>query len=142
MNNFRCKNCNKEISTDGFIGTHNRNHCPFCLYSLHVDLTPGDRKETCHGSMKPIGLTFKEEGFDKYGKKKQGELMIIHRCEKCGKININRIAADDDPKKIMKIYDFSLDNMESLETELEKEKVKPLTKNDLEEIKRQLFGRE
>ena len=92
--------------------------------------------------MKPIGLTFKEEGFDKYGKKKQGELMIIHRCEKCGKININRIAADDDPKKIMKIYDFSLDNMESLETELEKEKVKPLTKNDLEEIKRQLFGRE
>ena len=26
-----------------------RNHCPFCLYSKHVDMEPGDRQNTCAG---------------------------------------------------------------------------------------------
>ena len=38
---FICQHCGKEVLplTDGSY----RNHCPFCLYSLHVDITPGDR---------------------------------------------------------------------------------------------------
>ena len=41
--------------------------------------------------MKPIGLTFK----------KDGELMIVHKCLNCGKISRNRIAGDDNPYAIV-----------------------------------------
>lgn len=141
MNSFSCKNCNEDISTEGFIGTCNRNHCPHCLYSLHVDKTPGDRLEKCRSLMEPIGLTFKEEGFDKYGNKKQGELMIIHKCKKCGKININRIAADDGTDKIMKLYERSLLTNVKNKDDLKKERITLLREEDLDSIKEQLFGR-
>lgn len=50
---FTCEFCQKEV------GLHSkgsaRNHCPYCLYSKHVDEEkPGDRLATCHGLMKPI----------------------------------------------------------------------------------------
>jgi len=105
MEDFKCVNCGKLISFEA-MGTHHRNHCPFCFYSLHVDLdVSGDRKSLCQGKMEPIGLTFKKEGVDKYGKERQGEIMIIHKCEKCGDISINRIAGDDDPEGILKLFD-------------------------------------
>ena len=28
-------------------GSNHRNHCPNCLYSLHVDIEPGDRESEC-----------------------------------------------------------------------------------------------
>lgn len=106
--NFECLNCGKGISTDSLIGTLNRNHCPFCLYSKHVDQNiPGDRKSKCQAGMEPVGLTFKHEGFDKYGREKQGEIMLIHLCPKDQKISINRIAGDDDPEIILKIFQNS-----------------------------------
>lgn len=93
---FKCFNCGKEVTADKLIGTLNRNHCPFCLWSLHVDLKiPGDRKANCLGLMKPIDLTFK----------KDGEIMLVHRCQKCGYISKNRIAGDDDPQKILGVKD-------------------------------------
>lgn len=61
-----------------------RNHCPHCLYSLHVDNLPGDRDNGCQGLMKPVGI--------RYNSKKGYQ--IIHQCEKCGVEKVNRIAID------------------------------------------------
>lgn len=35
--------------------------------------------------------------------RKGGEWAIIHRCRRCGHLNSNRSAADDDPLKLMSI---------------------------------------
>lgn len=35
--------------------------------------------------------------------RKDGEWAIIHRCRRCGKFSSNRIAADDNPIKLMSI---------------------------------------
>ena len=35
--------------------------------------------------------------------KKYGEWAIIHRCRQCGKLSANRVAADDNPMKLMSI---------------------------------------
>ena len=32
-----------------------------------------------------------------------GEWAIIHRCKRCGKLSSNRVAADDNPMKLMSI---------------------------------------
>ncbi len=131
-----CINCTKKFPEEKNIGTKHRNHCPYCLHSLHLDDTrAGDRKSNCHGIMKPIALTFKNEGLDKYGKKKQGEIMIVHKCEKCGKISINRIAGDDSAEEILKI----LNKKDSLTADIPKD-ISILTKNDENEVKRQLLG--
>ena len=39
---FRCHHCRADVPEDA-PGTRNRNHCPFCLWSRHVDIEPGDR---------------------------------------------------------------------------------------------------
>lgn len=143
MNNFRCLHCKEWVSSFGPIGTAHRNHCPYCLWSKHVDLdVPGDRKATCLGAMEPIGLTFKEEGPDKYGNKRQGEVMIIHRCTNVdGKININRIAADDDPQEILEVFEKFQKLTESLRENLVQQGIKLLGKKDKQQIKTQLFGK-
>ena len=51
--NFICENCGKNVSKLGYTA---RDHCPYCLYSKHLDINPGDRENTCHGLMKPIGI--------------------------------------------------------------------------------------
>ena len=93
---FKCAHCKRWVVINPFIGTANRNHCSYCLWSKHVDVKKGDRKEACHGGMEPIGLTFKYEG---YGR--QGELMLIHQCAECSHLSINRIAADDSNEEIL-----------------------------------------
>jgi DNA-directed RNA polymerase subunit RPC12/RpoP len=108
---FVCKNCKQLVSGTSF-GTKQRNHCPYCLYSFHIDEKIGDRESSCRGLMKPIGLTTK----------KDGEIMIIHECQKCGKISNNRIAGDD-----------------NTDTILELAKISPTI--DIEEVKIQLFGK-
>lgn len=35
--------------------------------------------------------------------RKNGEWAIIHRCRRCGSFSSNRIAADDNPMKLMSI---------------------------------------
>jgi hypothetical protein len=66
-------------------GTMQRNHCPHCLHSLHVDMHIGDRLSACRGIMEPISVSVR----------KNGEWEIIHRCRTCGQVRINRIAGDD-----------------------------------------------
>jgi hypothetical protein len=67
-------------------GGRNRNHCPHCLYSRHVDAsTPGDRASDCGASMQPVGVFLRPKG----------EQVVVHRCLGCGFERHNRIAADD-----------------------------------------------
>ena len=52
---FTCLHCGKTVSLKAH-GTEHRNHCPHCLWSLHVDDLPGD---DCEGrllslAMKPL----------------------------------------------------------------------------------------
>ncbi len=68
-------------------GGHHRNHCPYCLYSRHVDAqVSGDRASRCGGLMEPIG----------HFQRRNGEYVLTHRCLVCGAERFNRIAADDD----------------------------------------------
>lgn len=140
LNDFECLNCHKKIKTSAVV-IANRNHCPYCLASKHVDQDiPGDRKSLCQKSMQPIGLTFKQVGLDKWGKEKQGELMLIHECNQCGKISINRIAGDDDPSKILEVLAISHDLNQDIKDTLEQSGIRLLINTDLTEIKTQLFG--
>src|SRR4030065_2106742 len=81
---FRCCYCRAFVHTlPRLAGVKNRNHCPYCLWSRHVDLLQaGDRMSACKAIMQPIGLTVKQ-GRNKYGNYRSGELMLIHRCY-CG----------------------------------------------------------
>lgn len=101
---FICKHCGYFVSSQTLVsGVVNRNHCPFCLHSRHVDLyDPGDRLCACKALMKPVGLTLKRSR-DKYAPDNLGELMVVHRCNNCGELSINRIAADDDPEMLLAI---------------------------------------
>ncbi len=104
---FRCKHCHHYVSTDPVLsGVNNRNHCPYCLYSRHLDLyQAGDRLAACKEKMRPVALTLKQTR-KKYGRN-QGELMLVHQCTDCGSISINRIAADDDTETILDIFQSS-----------------------------------
>ena len=43
-NSFVCENCNMIVSPLKYTS---RDHCPYCLYSKHVDINPGDRLNKC-----------------------------------------------------------------------------------------------
>lgn len=141
---FHCVNCSKFVKKDGHIGTRHRNHCPFCLYSKHVDLnTDGDRKAPCKGKMIPIGLTLKNEGEDKYGRERIGELMLVHECSNqgCKKVSINRIAGDDDEESVLRIYTDSLKlDDKQKEDFISKHGITILDKEDEDIVRTQLFG--
>ncbi|MCL5410632.1 MAG: RNHCP domain-containing protein, partial [Patescibacteria group bacterium] len=123
------------------LGIKNRNHCPFCLWSKHVDEVPGDRNSSCQGKMEPLALTFKTEGVDKYGQKNQGELMLVHQCLVCNKFSINRIAGDDDNEKILEIFTKSKSLDKERINELKEHNIKILTEKDKKEADKQLFGK-
>ena len=89
--------------------------------------------------MEPIGLTFKHEGVDKYGKVKQGEIMVVHHCTKCEKININRIAGDDDEAAILSLMSQT-DIREEIRESLKAVNITLLEKKDEPQIRKQLFG--
>ena len=87
-------------------GTKHRNHCPLCLYSQHLDLkTPGDRRSDCGSRMQPIGLTLKDEKYNPFTHRTNGELMVVHCCLKCGRISCNRIAGDDNPYSVLSLLE-------------------------------------
>jgi hypothetical protein len=89
---FRCNHCRLDVPTDA-PGTRHRNHCPNCLWSRHVDDEPGDRASDCLASMEPIAITVR----------KDGEWVLIHRCNGCGILSSNRIAGDDNPLLLVRI---------------------------------------
>ena len=89
---FTCKVCGRLVVSAN-AGSDHRNHCPSCLHSRHVDIGPGDRASDCGGIMEPVAVWVR----------KNGEWAMIHRCRRCGQLSSNRIAADDDPLKLMSI---------------------------------------
>jgi len=85
---FVCQVCGTKV-----VGTGYTNHCPNCLYSLHVDKSvPGDRASECGGLMKPVGIEMKS-----------GKYIIIHKCEKCGKKMVNKVLEGDNFEIVLKL---------------------------------------
>ena len=90
---FKCRQCRRFIGALPSGGSH-RNHCPFCLYSLHVDdRKTGDRQSICRSRMEPIGSF----------QRRNGEHVLVHRCLGCGFERFNRIAADDDFELVLSL---------------------------------------
>lgn len=135
---FLCDHCHTQVDNTPEMGVVNRNHCPVCLWSKHVDdKIPGDRKALCDGLMEPIGLTIKKSKTNKYKpEKNSGELQIVHQCTKCEKMNINRIAGDDNTNTILDIFANSIERRES-----SFEAVQILQKKDKEVVLLSLFGK-
>lgn len=76
---FVCAHCGRTVEP---LGYSSRNHCPHCLWSLHLDENPGDRAAECGGQMRPVRVeTDPRKGY-----------IIIHRCEKCGAVRRCRAA--------------------------------------------------
>ena len=92
-NSFVCQKCGKDVPPLKYTS---RNHCPFCLHSLHVDVNPGDRASDCGGLLVPVqAIPDPKKGY-----------IIIHKCHKCGELRRNKAAYDvdiqpDDLRKII-----------------------------------------
>ncbi len=87
---FVCAVCGKEVKPLGYTS---RNHCPYCLSSLHIDVMPGDRANDCKGILKPIQTEpDRKKGF-----------IITFKCEKCGEKVRNKSAADDNNSLLIKL---------------------------------------
>ncbi len=87
---FICAGCGKEVAPLGYTS---RNHCPYCLCSLHADENPGDRLSTCRGLMRPISA----EPDPKKG------FIITHQCTVCGAVRRNKSARDDNRALLIKL---------------------------------------
>jgi hypothetical protein len=140
---FTCIQCAAQVYTQAMIsGVQNRNHCPYCLCSRHMDQSlAGDRLSACRAIMQPIGLTVKPSR-NKYGVLACGELMLIHRCSDCGKLSINRLAADDQVERLMEIFLASQELEMGLILRLRENGIQLLTKEDFWLVKQQLVGSE
>ena len=86
---FICENCNKLVNKSDYTA---RDHCPYCLYSKHVDINPGDRLNECKGLLVPIGI-----------EKFKNTYKIIYKCEKCKKIHKNIMHDDDNMDLIINL---------------------------------------
>lgn len=86
---FVCLKCGKNVEILGYTA---RDHCPMCLWSIHVDINPGDRLSECHGLLEPVGI---EKYRDSY--------KILYRCEKCGYEHKNVMAIDDNMDHIIEL---------------------------------------
>lgn len=78
---FLCVNCGGTVlpSSKGC-----RNHCPHCLYSIHLDVFPGDRAADCRGIMKPVRIEYHtKKGYQ-----------VVHKCTKCGQLSKNILQND------------------------------------------------
>jgi DNA-directed RNA polymerase subunit RPC12/RpoP len=79
VEDFTCLHCGRAVRGSGYT-----NHCPACLWSQHVDVSPGDRAESCGGLMEPIAVVFEH-----------GEYVIGFRCTKCSHRWRNKAGAAD-----------------------------------------------
>jgi len=77
--NFVCVVCGRKVSGDGYT-----DHCPYCLWSKHVDIFPGDREANCGGLMEPVETEMRK-----------GEWRILYRCQECGYQHWNKAAKND-----------------------------------------------
>lgn len=81
---FICEMCGAHVHGNGYT-----NHCPECLTSKHVDIMPGDRACECAGLMPAVGL-----------ETKNGEFVLVQKCQKCGHMRRNKIWENDNRKAL------------------------------------------
>lgn len=86
---FVCENCGKTIEPLVYSA---RDHCPYCLFSKHVDILPGDRANKCHGLLEPIKI-----------EKFKNTYKIVYKCQKCHQTHKNIMANDDDMDIIIEL---------------------------------------
>ena len=79
---FRCAHCERDVPPAGRTA---RNHCPWCLHSLHVDIVPGDRASDCGGLLKPVNASLAH-----------GTWTLEHLCARCGARRRVKVLADVD----------------------------------------------
>lgn len=86
---FVCLHCGKKVEKHP---TSSRNHCNYCLYSLHVDVDPGDRNNGCKGLMKPVGIEVKDKGIN-----------ILFECTTCKTVKRTVSAPDDNEGALIQL---------------------------------------
>ncbi|MCE5235295.1 MAG: RNHCP domain-containing protein [Clostridiaceae bacterium] len=86
---FTCRVCGREVRPLLYTA---RDHCPYCLCSLHVDNLPGDRMNGCGGVLRPVGVETHKGGYK-----------LVYRCEDCGEVKRNKAASDDDVNLIIRL---------------------------------------
>jgi hypothetical protein len=84
VEDFTCGQCGRQVRGSGYT-----NHCPTCLWSQHLDVSPGDRAATCGGLMEPVAVVFE-----------RGEYVIGFRCIECDHRWRNK-AADADSRDVL-----------------------------------------
>jgi hypothetical protein len=87
VEDFVCENCGVVTRGDGYT-----NHCPRCLHSKHVDVSPGDRDARCGGLMVPVDVLVE-----------RGSRVLVHRCARCGVERRCRAAPADDVERMHEI---------------------------------------
>lgn len=93
-NTFTCRVCGRLVPT---LKYSSRDHCTKCLCSIHIDINPGDRANTCLGTLVPTDI----EVSNKKG------YIIIYKCQKCGMLHNNKSAEDDNFKTILSVMNKS-----------------------------------
>lgn len=91
---FKCSVCGNYVDR---LYYSSRDHCPYCLSSIHVDIYPGDRSCECRGVLAPIGIENSKKTYK-----------IVYKCSTCGEIKRNTIADDDNMELIISLSSIPL----------------------------------
>jgi hypothetical protein len=116
---IQCGNCGKTFNLE-LKGSKHRDHCPYCLCSVHIDIRPGDRDVWCgegeegssefkHAILRPIAIN------RNIINPKKNMPYILYKCDKCGKEKVNVQAFDDNqdvvdtlPQQNFKVKGYSI----------------------------------
>jgi hypothetical protein len=85
---YTCGHCGENV-----IGGRYNNHCPHCLWSMHLDdKVPGDRASKCKSLMEPVGVL-----------QKKGVWRIVQQCTGCNKYTVVDSAPEDNFDLVIKL---------------------------------------
>jgi len=79
VEDFKCLKCGAEVKGNGYT-----DHCPNCLWGLHVDVMPGDRSSKCRGQLQPINVVYEDDNY-----------VITYKCIKCKAIKNFKASSKD-----------------------------------------------
>lgn len=79
---FVCLQCNENVPLGSIMI---RDHCPYCLFGVHLDNIPGDRAANCGGLMIPFEMEVRSS-----------QAWLLYRCTLCKQNFRVRTHPDDD----------------------------------------------
>ncbi|MDE1827710.1 MAG: RNHCP domain-containing protein [Candidatus Micrarchaeota archaeon] len=79
VEDFKCLKCGTQVKGNGYT-----DHCPNCLWGLHVDVMPGDRASGCRGQLQPINVVYEDDSY-----------VITYKCVKCRAIKNFKASSED-----------------------------------------------